>query len=77
MYSERDAGPSLHSVGVNAIGFFDLPPVPLEKEVNVSCQGVLLSLFSVYITYESYATKFAGPIETVLIMITPKPVMIS
>ena len=35
MYSERDAGPSLHSVGVNAIGFFDLPPVPLEKEVNV------------------------------------------
>lgn len=35
VYSEKDTGPSLHSVGVNAIGFFDLPPVPLEKEVNI------------------------------------------
>jgi len=35
VYSEKDTGPSLHSVGVNAIGFFYLPPVPLEKEVNI------------------------------------------
>ena len=50
MYSERDAGPSLHSVGVNAIGFFDFPPVPLEKEVNVHRLSGCGIVF-VYVTY--------------------------
>ena len=63
MYSEWDAGPSLHSVGVNAIGFFDLPPVPLEKEVNVGCQVVALCLWCMSLTY---STKFTWPIETVV-----------
>ena len=44
VYSEKDAGPSLHSVGVNAIGFFYLPPVPLEKEVNIVWHHALMCI---------------------------------
>ena len=34
VYSEDDAGSTLQSVGINALGFFDLPPIPLMKEVG-------------------------------------------
>ena len=35
VYSKDNADPTLQSIGVNALGFFDLPPIPLMKEVSV------------------------------------------